>query len=160
MTSLNRVRRLAIAAAFAGAFAPAAAHAASAPHSQLFGYATATQYFTVPAGVHQIHLTAWGGSGGSGGARAGPYAAPGGLGAQIDLDAPVRPGDVLAIDVGGRGGLGFNQTAGDGAASGGSARRGGAGGDVNSRVDGTAGGGGGGATSVADTSSTTFLVAG
>ncbi len=91
----------------------------------------------------------------------GLYAAPGGLGAKIDTDVPVNPGETLQIDVGGRGGLGFFQTAGDGATAGGSARRGGTGGTVNeTQFDGTAGGGGGGATTVSARRGTTLLVAG
>jgi hypothetical protein len=158
-----KVVSLAVGAALASAFVPVVAHASAtpvAPRAQAFGFSNSTQHFTVPAGVHQIHLTAWGGSGGNGGSRSGLYAAPGGVGAEINLDAPVNPGDTLAIDVGGRGGAGFGQIAGDGAGAGGSSRSGGPGGNINSRVDGTAGGGGGGATTVVDTSSTTFLIAG
>src|SRR5205823_9525534 len=83
--------------------AASTARAPVAPSSQTFGFNGGTQTFTVPDGVHQIHLTAWGGSGGNGGARPGLYAAPGGLGAEINLDAAVDPGETLLIQVGGRG---------------------------------------------------------
>ena len=48
------------------------ASASAAPQSQTFGWNnTASQQFTVPANIHQLHLTAWGGSGGAGGSRSG-----------------------------------------------------------------------------------------
>jgi hypothetical protein len=110
-----KVVSLAVGAALASAFVPAVAHASGAPVApltQAFGFTNSTQHFTVPAGVHEVHLTAWGGSGGNGGARSGLYAAPGGLGAEINLDAPVNPGDTLTIDVGGRGRDASGQSAG------------------------------------------------
>jgi len=138
------------------------ASASAAPQSQTFGWNnTASQQFTVPANIHQLHLTAWGGSGGAGGSRSGIYQAPGGLGAKIDLDVAVVPGETLRLDVGGRGGFGFSQTPGDGATAGASARRGGTAGTVNNHdLDGTAGGGGGGATTVMNGVGTTLLIAG
>ena len=92
--------------ALAGAVTAAApAVADTLPTSQTFGYNGTYQYLTVPADVHEVHLTAWGGSGGNGGAGGannGLYAAPGGMGALINLDAPVSPGDLLVIEVGAR----------------------------------------------------------
>jgi hypothetical protein len=132
-----------------------------APSSQLFGFTGGTQFFIVPAGVHQIHLTASGGGGGSGAERPGLYAAPGGLGALIDLDAPVNPGDSLVIQVGGQGGNASDQRAGREGSSGGSGENGGPGGNINDSGDGTAGGGGGGGTTVVDASTgIRFLIAG
>ncbi len=137
-----------------------AASASAAPVSRSFGFDGGAQTFTVPAGIHQLHLTAWGGSGGAGGSRTGLYAAPGGLGSKIDLDVPVTPGDPLTIDVGGRGGAANDQVAGDGGRAGASRFTGGSGGTVNQRtLDGTAGGGGGGATVVIDKAGQPLLLA-
>jgi hypothetical protein len=104
----------------------------------------------VPAGVHEVHLSAWGGGGGSGGYESGLYAAPGGLGANIDLDAAVNPGDVLFIQVGAQGGNAAGRTAGVGGHSSGTTETGGPGGHLtgNGSTHGTAGGGGGGGTTV------------
>ena len=138
-----------------------AASASAAPQAKSFGFDNITQRFKVPAGVNQVHLTAWGGSGGGGGSATGIYAAPGGLGAKLDADLIVRPGDTLFFNVGGRGQFAYGQTPGPGATAGGSNRRGGTGGTVNNRdFDGTAGGGGGGATTVIDAAGQTVLVAG
>jgi hypothetical protein len=164
LSGARRRRRLrTLALAFGIVSLVPVASASAAPQSRAFGWDLVTQQFTVPAGVTQVHLNAWGGSGGSGGSRGnrGIYAAPGGLGARIDADVAVNPGATLRIDVGGRGGFGFFQTAGDGATAGGSARGGGAGGTVNNtNLDGTAGGGGGGATTVRNAAGVTVLVAG
>ena len=152
----------AVGVALAGAVVSAApADAFTLPTSQTFAYNGTYQYLTVPAGVHEIHLTAWGGSGGAGGARSGLYAAPGGFGALINLDAPVSPGDLLVIEVGAKGGDASGQTAGVGGYASGTGNEGGPGGNVNSVYDGTAGGGGGGATTVIDpsASSTPLLIA-
>src|SRR3954447_8033327 len=155
---------LAVGAAVASAaIAVRPAHALVAPSSQTFGFTDARQFFTVPAGVHQIHLTAWGGSGGSGGVRSGLYAVPGGLGAQVDLDAPVTPGDVLLIEVGQHGGFAFEENAGLGGSSSGGGEDGGPGGNINARgMRHTAGGGGGGGTRVRDASASSvpLVVAG
>lgn len=148
--------------------APAVDQALTQPESQSFGFSDTTQYFTVPSGVDQVHIDGWGGSGGNGGAGSGLYNAPGGLGADISLDAPVNPGDVLVVETGGEGGSaygsgdnGYNQNAGGGANSSGSAENGGPGGNINSSLDAAAGGGGGGGTVVVDAySGVTFLNAG
>ena len=148
--------------ALAGAVTAAApAVADTLPTSQTFGYNGTYQYLTVPADVHEVHLTAWGGNGGAGGANNGLYAAPGGMGALINLDAPVSPGDLLVIEVGAKGGDASEQTAGAGGYASGTGNEGGPGGNVNGRTAGTAGGGGGGATTVIDpsASSTPLLIA-
>lgn len=136
--------------------APSAAHASSVtpPSSQRFAFDNTSQHFNVPAGVHQVRLTGWGGSGGTGGYESGRYAAPGGLGANVALDAAVNPGDVLVIEVGGQGGNATVRSAGVGANSSGSGQNGGRGGDINGNQTGagSAGGGGGGGTTVVDAS--------
>ena len=48
------------------AAAPARAASVTPPSSQRFAFVDSRQDFTVPAGVHQVHLSAWGGGGGSG----------------------------------------------------------------------------------------------
>jgi hypothetical protein len=155
---------LALAGAVTAVSAAVPAAADTLPTSQTFGYNGTYQYLTVPADVHEVHLTAWGGSGGNGGAGGvnnGLYAAPGGLGALINLDAPVSPGDLLVIEVGAKGGDASGQTAGAGGYASGTGNEGGPGGNVNGRTAGTAGGGGGGATTVIDpsASSTPLLIA-
>jgi len=150
-----------------GVISVAPAVADTLPTSQTFAYNGTYQYLTVPAGVHEIHLTAWGGSGGAGGSNSGLYAAPGGLGALINLDAPVSPGDLLVIEVGAQGGDASGTTAGAGGYASGTGNEGGPGGNVNGitatapGTAGTAGGGGGGATTVIDpsASSTPLLIA-
>jgi Big-like domain-containing protein/putative Ig domain-containing protein len=154
-------RLQAVALALGVALLVPVASASALPRSMSFGFSNRGQPFIVPAGVHQIHLTGWGGSGGAGGFHPGLYAAPGGLGARIDLDVPVTPLDVLTIDVGGHGGAGNDQIAGDGGGAGSERFTGGSGGRVNQKtLDGTAGGGGGGATVVIDTANQPILLAG
>ena len=65
-----RYRLRALALAFGIVSLVPVASASAAPQSRTFGWDTVTQQFTVPAGVNQVHLDAWGGSGGSGGLRA------------------------------------------------------------------------------------------
>ena len=156
---IGRLGTLMLAGAAALALAaagPATAHASSA-NSQSFMFNDTTQYFTVPAGVHSLHLLGWGGSGGQGGYGMGQYPSRGGLGAQLSLNAQVNPGDTLVIEIGGKGGDasgGVNgsamQNAGAGANSSGSGQNGGPGGNVNFFSDGSAGAGGGGGTVVVD----------
>src|SRR4051794_26248423 len=142
-----------VAAAAALAIA-APAHAASVtpPSSQRFTFVDARQDFTVPAGVHQVHISAYGGGGGTGGDESGLYAAPGGLGAHLDLDAAVNPGDTLFINVGAQGGNAAGRSPGVGGHASQSSQNGGPGGLLtsNGSTQGTAGGGGGGGTSVFD----------
>ena len=158
------LNRLTWCSALAAAAVLATAVPAHADSTHSFGYDNSTQSFTVPAGVHQLHLSGWGGSGGSGGYESGLYAAPGGLGANLDLDAAVNPGDVLVIEVGGRGGNAAGRSAGVAANSSGSGENGGRGGDINGNAsgNGSAGGGGGGGTTVIDSANpgTPLLIAG
>ncbi len=137
------------------------------PSTQGFGYTSTPQFFTVPAGVSKVHITAWGGSGGKGGGGNGLYSAPGGGGGYVSLDASVSPGDTLGIYVGGEGGsasgsssFGFEQTAGAGGGASGSNAAGGPGGNVNAPEDSAAGGGGGGGTTVIDGSTVLLVAAG
>ena len=164
---ISRVGALMLASAAALALAaagPVTAHASDA-NSQGFTFNDTTQYFTVPAGVHAVHLRGWGGSGGHGGYGTGQYPSPGGLGAQLSLSAPVSPGDTLVIEIGGKGGNasgGVNgapmQNAGAGANSSGSGQNGGPGGNINFFGDGSAGAGGGGGTVVVDAATGTTLL--
>jgi Bacterial Ig-like domain (group 3) len=146
--------------------APSASSSVSgSSSSQSFAFDDTPQFFTVPTGVSQVHLVAWGGSGGNGGYSSGEQAAPGGLGAELNLDAPVGPGDTLVIEVGGQGDAATGgsdgspmQSAGAGGGSSGSGQNGGPGGNINFSFDGSAGGGGGGGTVILDTTSGTTLL--
>ncbi|HEY6891798.1 MAG TPA: hypothetical protein VI300_28610, partial [Solirubrobacter sp.] len=155
---------LAAVVAAAVAAGPARAATVTPPSSQRFSFVDSRQDFTVPAGVHQVHLSVWGGGGGSGGYESGLYAAPGGLGANLDLDAAVNPGDVLFIEVGAQGGNAAGRAVGVGGHSSGSSENGGPGGTLsgNGSTHGTAGGGGGGGTTVVDAADpgTPLLIAG
>ena len=67
-----------------------------------FHYTGGVEYYTVPeTGVYSI--TATGASGGTGNARGGSDAAPGGFGAQIEGIFNLTAGEVLTIAVGGEG---------------------------------------------------------
>ena len=88
--------------------------------SQSFTTSGATNY-TVPAGVTQLTVKAWGGGGGGGGR--GPSgaaaAASGGGGGYSQATITVTPGETLTIYVGGGGGGGAGSTAYAGAGGGG-----------------------------------------
>jgi Big-like domain-containing protein len=123
--------------------------------SQTFNYNDTTQYFTVPAGVELLDLTASGGQGGSG-----TFAAAGGDATQIAETVAVTPGDTLVVEVGGAGGnAGSTGSGGTGGLSSGDGMNGGAGGAANYLVDGGPGGGGGGGTEVVDATANRVLVA-
>ena len=62
-----------------------------------FNYTGAMQTYTVPNGITQITIEAWGAQGGQGGGV-------GGLGAYASRDLVVSPGQVLNVYVGGMGG--------------------------------------------------------
>ncbi len=119
--------------------------------SRTFHFTHAPQRFKVPSGVTQLTITAYGAMGG--GYSSSSNGNPGGLGAKVKATIPVTPGQVLMINVGGRGiqnkhgagGGGYNgggATAGDAFGGGGSS-------DVRTAKDGladrvlVAGGGGG-----------------
>jgi hypothetical protein len=57
------------------------------------------QTFTVPAGVTSLHMIAVGGKGGAGGTSGGA----GGFGGLVSADVPVTAGQVLYVEVGGKG---------------------------------------------------------
>jgi hypothetical protein len=79
-----------------GSTQPASAETAT------FGFTGAEQTYTVPAGVHLIHVTATGAAGGRGVSDTDP-GGEGGLGGRVAADLTVAPGQVLFIEVGGRG---------------------------------------------------------
>ncbi len=124
---------------------------ASAQQSTTYSFTGGLQTFTVPCGVTQVHVAAYGAQGGSGAVGANSAAGgAGGLGGFAEGDLTVSPGDVLNVVVGGQGATptgGFN-----GGGNGGSQNAGGGGGSSDVRVGGTAesnrvivaGGGGGG----------------
>ncbi|MEV4252383.1 hypothetical protein AB0J52_04350 [Spirillospora sp. NPDC049652] len=123
------------------ALAPGDAHAQQ--DTRTFVYTGAPEQFTVPEGVCELTVDAFGAAGGNA-----VYGSPGGLGGAVHATVPVQPGDVLTIDVGGAG------TGGDLQA--GTPARGGYGGGGQPGAfqedrrpgNGTVGGGGGGATTV------------
>jgi hypothetical protein len=127
----HRVRRLAIMAltcALAVAATPAAASAepACGTGAHTFSYLGEQQCYLVPAGVHELHVTAIGGRGGEEAKHEGIE----GLGAVISGEMPVIPGEVLYVEVGGNG------------------RLGGAGGFGGGGAGGAESGGGGGASDI------------
>jgi hypothetical protein len=95
--------------------------------SRTFHFTHAIQRFKVPTGVTQITITAYGAMGG--GYSNPSDGNPGGLGAKVKATIPVTPGQVLVVNVGGKGaqnkdsagGQGYNGggTAGDSAFGGG-----------------------------------------
>ena len=70
--------------------------------TQTFNFTGAAQTFTVPAGVTQVTISAFGAQGGAG-AAGGPA---GGLGGSVTARITVTPGEVLQVNVGGAGGAG------------------------------------------------------
>lgn len=71
---------------------------AAALGSRTFGYAGVSQYFTVPQGVTEILIEAWGASGGDS-----ADGVPGGRGGYARGLASVTPGQMLEVNVGGQG---------------------------------------------------------
>ncbi|MFF4189834.1 hypothetical protein [Nonomuraea sp. NPDC001831] len=123
------------------ALVPTAAQAAQG--SQTFSYTGAPQTFTVPEGVCELVVDAFGAAGGTA-----VYGSPGGRGGEVSGTVRVNPGDQLTIDVGGAG-TGGNLDTGEPAAGGygGGGRPGGYREDLMPG-NGTNGGGGGGATTI------------
>lgn len=77
-----------------------------APGSQLFEYTGAADYFTVPSNVFEVTVTMYGAAGGDG-----PGSGTQGRGGYMKCSVPVTPGQVLQVNVGGRGAAttgGFN----------------------------------------------------
>lgn len=118
--------------AVVGSAAPATAE----PITQDFGFTNGAQSYTVPPGVCQVTIDAFGAQGGAGRLPADKNS--GGLGGRATATIPVTPGEVLQVNVGGQGAQGTIGTGGAGGFNGG-----GAGGAA-----GSSGGGGGGASDV------------
>ncbi|MFC5185198.1 DUF11 domain-containing protein [Actinomadura harenae] len=78
------------------ALVPADAHAQETIRT--FAYTGSPQEFTVPEGVCELKVDAFGAAGGDA-----FYGSPGGRGGGVHATVPVTPGDVLTIDVGGAG---------------------------------------------------------
>ena len=128
----------------------------SAHGSQTFSYTGSTQTFTVPACVFSLQLEAWGAQGGNAGS--GGYT--GGRGGYAFGTINVSPGDVIYVNVGGKGmdgttSSGYYTTGGFNGGGTGVSEGGGGGGGSDVRVGGTAlanrvlvAGGGGGAYSM------------
>jgi hypothetical protein len=114
----------------------------SSAATRTFSFTGTEQSYTVPAGVHSIHVLAVGAPGGVGSDNGGMITGgPAGFGDRLEADLAVTPGQVLFVEVGGRG------------ADGGDAAGGGAGGfnGGGSSNDGgflLPGGGGGGGTDI------------
>ncbi len=104
---------------------------------QTFTFTGGIQTFTVPCGVTEVTIEAWGAEGGTGATGGnGSTGGPGGLGGYATGILSVTPGDVLNIFVGGAGATptgGFN-----GGGNGGSQNAGGGGGGTDIRIGGTA----------------------
>lgn len=117
--------------------------------------ATGTTNWTVPAGVHRVHVRVWGGGGGGGGAGTGGGGAAGGsAGNYREGFVDVTPGAVIPITIGapGPGGNGTPTAGGNGGsssfgssitASGGIGGNGAAGGSLATGAPQATGGGGG-----------------
>jgi Glycine rich protein len=103
---------------------------------QAFSFTGGEQSFTVPAGVSSLQVLAVGAKGGMGFHDGSNVGGSGGFGDRVEASLPVKPGEVLFVEVGGTGADGVIEGAG-GFNGGGSSN----GGDF-----GVAGGGGGGAT--------------
>jgi Bacterial Ig-like domain (group 3) len=128
-------------------------------NSVSFVFNDATQYFTVPAGVTQVQITGWGGSGANGSGQPGNGPSAGGLGAQISATAGVAPGDVLVVMVGGQGETADSNAGGSGGLSSGDTMNGGNGGGIGDGGSGSPGGGGGGGTEVVDANTGAVILA-
>lgn len=99
-TGRGRVRRVMAAGVVAGLVAAVGAVAidarpAAAAGSTTYGYTGTIKYFNVPLGITEVLIEAWGAQG---------YGADGGKGGYVRAILPVRPGEGLAVAVGGAGG--------------------------------------------------------
>ncbi len=110
------------------------------PYHQTFSFKGERQFFTVPDGVSELKINAFGASGGGTNGTYGSKVA-GGYGGRLEAVIAVKPGEKLVIRVGGEGGNGNTKAPGYGGFNGGGA--GTAGGAY-----GGGGGGGGGASDV------------
>ena len=99
-TGARRGRGVPIIASLAACLAlPAAAGA----DTQTFNYTGAAQNFTVPAGVTELTVDAYGGAGGNSATGTTPDGGLGGLGGRATATIPVIPGEALEVNVGGGG---------------------------------------------------------
>jgi hypothetical protein len=87
----------------ASAGTASAATAAQNTQSVTFGYSTGPQFWTVPAGVTQVEITAVGGAGGAGGTIYGGAGGPGGAGGLVATTEAVTAGQQLEVSVGSTG---------------------------------------------------------
>jgi hypothetical protein len=119
MFSLSRrIAPLAVLASGLGATAVALAPAALAyTQSVPFTYTGSEQTFTVPDGVHSLHVVLVGGRGGSADGPAGTDV--GGFGALLGATLAVSPHDTLYVEVGGNGEAGGVDQGGQGSFNGG-----------------------------------------
>jgi hypothetical protein len=106
--------------------------------TQTFTYTGGEQTFTVPAGVLSVHVLAIGAAGGNASPNPGgtPRGGAGGAAAKVSGELAVTPGELLYVEVGGRGGEGPANTRGFNLSPGGF------------NGGGSGGGGGGGASDV------------
>jgi hypothetical protein len=79
-----------------------------------FTYTGTEQHYTVPSGVTVLHVVAAGASGGTGVDPFGAFNSTGGLGATVQANIRVTPGETLYVEVGGSGGNGTDGTPGGG----------------------------------------------
>jgi hypothetical protein len=79
---------------------PVTTNSCSTPGTLTLNYTGSLQTFTVPAGVTSLHIDA---SGAQGGSISNSCSAPGGLGARMEGDFVVTPGEVLNVMVGQQG---------------------------------------------------------
>ncbi len=128
----RRARRAAALTALAVGLPLAGAAAPAQATTKAFTYTGAEQTFTVPGGVHSVHVLAIGGAGGA------SNDANGGFAAEVVGDVSATPGQTLYIEVGGNG-----QGSGEGGAggfNGGAAGGGGGGGASDVRTSPRSGG--------------------
>ena len=106
--------------------------------TQTFTYTGGEQMFTVPPGVFSVHVVAIGAAGGNASANPGgtPPGGSGGPAAKVSGGLTVMPGELLYVEVGGRGGEGPPNTRGFNFSPGGF------------NGGGSGGGGGGGASDI------------
>jgi hypothetical protein len=104
-TALHRRLALAAASLALSSLLGISGAASASASTQIFGFSGDEQTYTVPAGVHSLHLIAVGAEGGRGSSSAtgNTLAGESGLGARIEADLAVVPGQTLFIEVGGAG---------------------------------------------------------
>lgn len=91
---LRRILTYLASIAILGTFLVTGATSSQATNTHYFGYTGNSVVYTVPAGVSQLKVTLRGAAGGG---------ASGGVGALVSGDLTVDPGEILQINIGGRG---------------------------------------------------------